>query len=262
VTTAAVVVAHPGHELRVFNWMERERPLYCCLTEGSGGAGASRMASTDAIVQRAGARPGPIYGRYSDKSIYRLLLDGRTDVFVALARELADALVDASVECVAGDAVEGFNPSHDVCRFVIDGAVALAEHRMHRPIDNREFVLDGRPDACPDEARGEAVWLRLDEATLDRKIAAALSYPELQGEVQTALQRFGRHAFAVECLRPAATVATLAAFELELPYYERFGEQRVREGRYGEVIRYRDHVRPVRDAIEAMAGAHLTRVAS
>jgi hypothetical protein len=252
VSTSAIVVAHPGHELRVFHWMEQVRPLYCCLTEGSGGAGSSRMPSTDVVLERVGSRPGPIYGRYSDKEIYRFLLAGQTDVFAALVEELAGMFASAGIDEVAGDAVEGFNPSHDVCRFVIDGAVALAARRTGRPIDNRDFVLEARPDACPEASRDAATWLRLDDAALDRKIDAALQYPELRPEVHAALERFGRSAFAVECLRPAATPLMLDAMDGEVPFYERYGEQRVREGRYAEIIRYRQHVLPVRAAIEAI----------
>jgi hypothetical protein len=231
--------------------MERMRPLYCCLTEGSGGAGSSRMPSTDVVLERVGSRPGPIYGRYSDKEIYRILLAGQTDVFVALVEELAELFVSAGIDSVAGDAVEGFNPSHDVCRFVIDGAVALARRRSRRPIDNHDFVLDGRPDACPEGSRDAATWLRLDDPALDRKIDAALQYPELRPEVHAALERFGRAAFATECLRPATTALMLDVLDGELPFYERYGEQRVRDGRYAEIIRYRQHVLPVRAAIEA-----------
>jgi hypothetical protein len=250
VSTSAIIVAHPGHELRVFHWMERNQPLYCCLTEGSGGAATSRMPSTDVVLARVGARPGPLFGRYTDKEVYRLLLDGRVDVFVDLVDELADVLVSAGIDVVAGDAVEGFNPSHDVCRFVIDGAVALACRRTGRVIDNRDFVLDSRPDACPEPSRAAAIWLRLDDAALDRKVDAALQYPELGPEVQAALERFGRRAFAVECLRPAMTAQTLEGFRSERPAYERYGEQRVRDGRYRELIRYQQHVLPVRAAIE------------
>jgi hypothetical protein len=209
------------------------------------------MPSTDEVLARVGSRPGPIYGRYSDKEIYRFLLDGRTDVFVALAEELAGIFVSSGIDAVAGDAIEGFNPSHDVCRFVIDGAVTLAARQTGRAIDSSDFVLEGRPDACPETSRDAATWLRLDDAALDRKIDAALQYPELRDEVHAALQRFGRGAFAVECLRPVTTALMLDTFDRELPAYERYGEQRVREGRYTEIIRYRQHVLPVRAAIEA-----------
>jgi hypothetical protein len=251
VSTSAIIVAHPGHELRVFHWMERTRPAYCCLTEGSGGSASSRMPSTDTVLARVGSRPGPLYGRYADKEIYRFLLEGRVEVFVDLAEELADVLVSAGVDAVAGDAVEGFNPTHDVCRFVIDGAVELARRRTGRAIDNRDFVLEGRPDVCPEASRSAATWLQLDDAALDRKIDAALQYPELRPEVHAAIERFGRAAFAVECLRPVTTALMLEAFEQELPAYERYGEQRVSEGRYTDIIRYRRHVLPVRAAIEA-----------
>ena len=39
-------------------------------------------------------------------------------------------------------------------------------------------------------------------------------------------------------------------FERELPPYERYGQIRVSEGRYTEIIRYRQHVLPVLAAIE------------
>lgn len=244
-------MAHPGHELRVFHWMEQERPLYFCLTEGSGGAAESRMASTTALLERVGARPGSLYGRYPDKAIYRLLLDGRTDVFVQLARELADGLLAAGIDRVAGDAVEGFNPAHDICRFLIDGAVEIVRRRTDREIRNCEFVLDSRPDDCPEAVRAEATWIHLDEAALDRKIDSALRYRELRDEVEGALERFGRRAFAVECLRPATTSLMIERFSVDVPAYERHGERRVREGRYDDVIRYRQHVLPVRAAIES-----------
>src|SRR5438094_9237908 len=89
---AALVVGHPGHELMVYHWMERQRPLYCCLTDGSGGNAASRLPSTRRVLERLGATLGPLLGRYPDQEVYRLLLGQRLDVFVGLAHELAQAL--------------------------------------------------------------------------------------------------------------------------------------------------------------------------
>ena len=58
----------------------------------------------------------------------------------------------------------------------------------------------------------------------------------------------------MECLRPVATSVLAPRFEYERPDYEHFGERRVTEGRYSEIIRYRDHVRPVAMAIEDATG--------
>jgi hypothetical protein len=247
--TIAVVVAHPGHELMVYHWIETERPIYCCLTDGSGGGAASRLASTTRLLNGVGAPIGPIYGRYPDTEVYGLLLDKRVDVFVSLAKELATMLEENGVQCVAGDAVEGFNPAHDVCRLIVDGAVEIVRRRAGREIRNYDFVLDGPP-----EPRPGSIVVRLDEAALDRKLAAARAYPEMQYEVEAALDRYGRAAFAIECLRPAVARLHALRFDHEPPNYERYGEKRVNEGRYTEIVRYRDHVRPVAEAIDGVAG--------
>jgi hypothetical protein len=245
--TTALVVAHPGHELRVYHWVEKHRPIYCCLTDGSGGSATSRLSSTTRLLDTVGASIGPIYGRYPDTQVYRLLLEGRVDVFVALAQELAAAFATAGVECVAGDAVEGFNPAHDVCRLIVNGAVEILRRQTGREVRNCEFLLDGPPEM---NGRG-AVVVRLDEAALERKLAAAREYTEMRDEVEAALERYGRRAFAMECLRPAATTSPTSRFDHEPPDYERYGEERVKEGRYSEIIRYRDHVYPVAEAIAA-----------
>ncbi|MEO8074715.1 MAG: hypothetical protein ABI818_00195 [Acidobacteriota bacterium] len=250
VNTIAVVVAHPGHELAIYHWIETHPPIYCCLTDGSGGAATSRLTSTSRLLKHIGASVGPIYGRCPDRQFYRLLLDRRVDVFVALAHELATALDEARVDCVAGDAVEGFNPAHDVCRLIVDGAVAIIRRRTGREVRNYDFPLDGPPQP----PRPGSIVLKLDEAALERKLTAARAYPELRAEVEASLGRYGRQAFAMECLGPAATNLPASRFEQELPAYERYGATRVTEGRYSEIVRYRDHVRPVAMAIKDAAG--------
>ncbi|HEX7680982.1 MAG TPA: hypothetical protein VF713_22790 [Thermoanaerobaculia bacterium] len=243
---AAVVVAHPGHELVVHHYLERNRPLYFCLTDGSGGNGQSRLESTSSLLHGVNALPGSIYGRFSDKEVYRILLDGRVEVFVDLLNELAGSLIEADIQCVAGDAMEGFNPAHDLCRALIDSAVAMVRMRTGRVLQNYEFAVHGDPVADPADA---LIRLELDESALERKIDAAMAYREVIGEVHDALDRFGRQAFAVECLRSSSASAMLEQFEITPPAYESIGESRVSEGRYREVVRYREHVLPVIDAL-------------
>ena len=252
---AALIVAHPGHELMVYGWMENARPVYCCLTDGSGGRAQSRLASTARLLEHVGARQGPVYGRFPDQEVYRDLLAGRVEVFADLVEELAQMLIDEGIGAVAGDAAEGINPSHDLCRFLIDGAVALVERRTGRALLNYDFVLDSRPDAAPEAVGRDALWLELDAAAVERKIVAARGYPELRGEVEGALARFGRAAYARECLRPSTTATMLEQFAREAPAYERWGALRVSEGRYRDVLRYREHVLPALSAIERRARA-------
>jgi hypothetical protein len=172
------------------------------------------------------------------------------DEFVDLANELARALIDAEVDFVAGDAVEGFNPAHDLCRFLIDSAVERVQRWTGRRLRNHDFVLDSPPHTCPESLRDAALGVRLDEAAVARKLHAALSYPEMRAEVEGALLVHGKHAFAVECLRPAATSLMVEQFEKESPLYELLGQVRVNEGRYREVVRYRQHMLPVLSALK------------
>jgi hypothetical protein len=64
----------------------------------------SRLDATTEILARCGARPAPIYGRMTDAELYRALLDGRHELFVNLAEELAASLRREAIELVAGHA--------------------------------------------------------------------------------------------------------------------------------------------------------------
>src|SRR5258706_14972165 len=79
--SAALVVAHPGHELRVYGWLLEARPKVFVLTDGSGRTGRSRLSSTTKLGTDAGARFGRIYGRFTDIAVYEALLDGNFEVF-------------------------------------------------------------------------------------------------------------------------------------------------------------------------------------
>jgi hypothetical protein len=88
--------------------------------------------------------------------------------------------------------------------------------------------------------------LHLDPAALTRKRVAAENYPELKEEIDAAISKFGLEIFATELLRPATDLS--ASFEGR-PFYETHGEDRVRKGHYHQVIRYREHFRPLMEAL-------------
>ncbi|MGH9424474.1 MAG: hypothetical protein ACRD3J_31165, partial [Thermoanaerobaculia bacterium] len=125
------------------------------------------------------------------------------------------------------------------CRALIDESVEIVNARTGRMIENYEFAVHDDP---PQNA---LLRLRLDEAALQRKIDAAMAYREIRHEVQESLDRLGRQSFAVESLRPSSAQAMMERFNSIPPQYETLGEDRVRDGRYRQVIRYRDHLRPV-----------------
>src|SRR5450756_1378498 len=108
-TKAAMIIAHPGHELRVHHWLETARPEVLVLTDGSGRTNQSRLPSTTKVLERAGAVPGPVYGRFTDAELYQVMLAGKAAEAVNLLQETADWLSAGQFELVAGDALEGYN---------------------------------------------------------------------------------------------------------------------------------------------------------
>jgi hypothetical protein len=246
---AALIVAHPGHELLVHGWLERTSPRVFVLTDGSGRSNQSRLNSTTKIINQAGATRGRIYGRLTDLSVYSAILNHDFALFTKLAQELSEALVDEEIDYVAGDAVEGYNPTHDVCRLVINAAVEVASRTRELRVANFDFSVIGQPSACRKKIHAGANCLRLDEDAFARKMAAAHGYTELKAEVDAALSRTPVDAFRVECLHPVDSASGCHRFMKEPPLYEHYGEKQVLTGYYPRVVRYREHIAPLAEAL-------------
>ncbi|HST53001.1 MAG TPA: hypothetical protein VLJ61_13400 [Pyrinomonadaceae bacterium] len=268
--TSAIVVAHPGHEVRIHGFVERERPRVFVLTDGSGRMGSSRIDATARYLEKFGARRGTVFGRFADSEVYRRVLARDFDTFVSLAEELAESFASEGTGKVVGDATEGYNSTHDITRLVTNAAVEMASRARRATIANYDFPVVRRPDHCPAHLRERSVWLRLDDAALARKLAAAFEFfPELAAEVRDSMRGRGdqrvvehfdlgcdEHAatdlsglemFRVECLRPV--FRSEPPSDGRVPFYELQGEMRVAAGVYERVIRYREHLRPLADAL-------------
>jgi len=234
-----LLVAHPGHELRLHRWLELARPSLFVLTDGSGSAGTSRVPSTHAVLANVGARAGSMVAPFTDAQIYDAILRRDTTNVAAATLRLAEACVDA--EFVVTDSWEGYNPAHDVCRILGELATERASLLAGRTIPLYEY-----PVVQPFEVSGDAgeIVIRLDEAAVERKIAAAYAYTELRSDVDEMLHIAGADQLRLEVLRPASPPVTSGK-----PFYETRGEQQVAAGRYDVVLRYRDHLAPFVEAL-------------
>jgi hypothetical protein len=291
---AALVIAHPSHELRVHGWLELAQPRVFIWADGSGRSGPSRLDWTTKILARTGATPGAIYGRLTDAAIYAAVLQRKYDVFINLVDELAREFVTEQIEYVVGDALEGHNVSHEVGRLMTGAAVEIASRQSERPILNFDFVVVGPPDDCPAGVHSQALQVSLDDHAFKRKIAAASShhpklaadvsaalggepltgikrfaqpelavaatgalgdmdrlreYPELAARILALLEGVKLDSFREEYLRPIDNRARTFGLTEEPPFYEAYGEKLIEAGHYQEVIRYRDHLLPLADAL-------------
>lgn len=238
-----VLVAHPGHELLLYGWMHEARPRVCVLTDGSGHHAASRLPATKDLLDSIGATAGEIFGRFTDRQVYRALLEGRSEVVSALVDEMAEILVRHRIDAIVADAMEGFNPVHDLCRIIAGAASALAGGTIRR----YEYPLH----AGPQPQAGDSFVYKLDDAALAAKLAAARKMAVAIGEIAGMLEQFGEEAFRIESFSAAPEWTTVRWRAGERPLYERFGEERVVGGRYDSVIRYRDHFQPLIESLGA-----------
>jgi hypothetical protein len=248
----ALVVGHPGHELMVHGWLEVTQPLVFVFTDGSGRSNQSRLASTTRILNQAGAKCGSIYGRLSDAQSYAAILNHEFDLFVGLARELNEAFASERIDYVAGDAFEGYNPMHDVCRLVINAAVTVARRMRGHHVGNLEFSLTNQPTVYHEPPHVDGICRLLDDAALTQKMAAAQGYAELAGEVHATLERTSIDGLRVECLRPVGP-GSGHYFSDQLPFYESYGEKQVAAGHYHRVLRYHEHIAPLAEALSRYA---------
>ena len=241
-----LVIGYPGHELSVWGWVTSLQPYVSVLTDGSGSTGHPRLEMTRASLERAGARPQSPFGAVTDHAIYTALLTRAYEPLLAVAQDLSDTIVDRRVAQVAADAIEGYNPTHDLCGLIAGAAVDVATTRGQRATAF-EFAVTRLPNADAIPAGGKRH--ELSDEDLTEKVELARTYarsagPALEQEVETLLARHGCQTFRTETLVPISRMPLAQRFACAAPYYETHGEQRVQQGKYSEVLRLHDHLVP------------------
>ena len=246
-SNAALLIAHPAHELRVFGWMKEYRPAVYVLTDGSGRSSVPRIERTRALIRQVGATETAIFGNHSDREIYELILNQEHDFFIGLADVIAMDLVQRNVGTVVGDAAEQVILTHDVWRMVIDTATRIAECHLGRNIPSFSFPLEGAPNADV----LDPFSMQLDDGILSEKMSAAFAYEEIRDEVDRNLLTHGFDAFRGEHLDRVPT--GIATKLTSIPQYENYGKALVADGVYDRVVRYEEHVVPIAQALQLHA---------
>src|SRR4051812_14462600 len=128
-----LIVAHPGHELQLFEWMERERPLVYILSDGSGGAQSSRLRYSAATIRAAGASLIEGSGRRTDRDWYAAIISRDLAAFTQAADVIAAAALRADARLLVSDAADGYNPLHDLCQALAGAAIARMARQSRPP---------------------------------------------------------------------------------------------------------------------------------
>jgi hypothetical protein len=238
---AHLLVAHPGHELLLHGWISRNKPVVHVLTDGSARSSDARLGRTADLLRDLGARQGAIFGRLSDTEAYAMILERNTSLLVSLVAELAAQLEKDQPAIIVGDAAEGYNPVHDLCRLIAGAAIAMAGV----PTKQYEYAVVNHPHSSD----SEAMVFELDAVEYAAKMERARGQAAALADIDALLSQHGADAYRTEALYPVASWTTVGGDEP--PLYERYGEERVAAHRYTQVIRRREHMLPLRDALRA-----------
>lgn len=220
------------------------KPRVCALTDGSGHHACSRLGETAALLRDAGATAADIFGRFTDREMYAAILDRDTTLVESLVSELAEELTENRISLVVADAMEGFNPIHDLCRMIAGAACERAGGVAHY-----EYPIYGGPAAF--DAVEDALIMDLDDRAFAKKLEKARELAQIIPDVYEMLERFGEAAFRRESFHRIADWTAYPWSEDERPLYEHIGEERVARHYYERVIRYADHMQPLLDHLRA-----------
>lgn len=242
-----LLIAHPGHELRIFEWVRRTVPHVVVLTNGDGSIGQPRLTDTQQLLARVHVRLRSDWFRpVADSVVYQALLEGDASLFQLWLEQLTQAGLDGQFDTVVADEAEGYNPTHDLCRALANCLAQRLEHAGRR-IRSLEFPLVGHP--CDPARHGQAeVEITLSATELEQKLTLMKDYAGrcsavLVRELQTMLDTYGAQAFGKECLyRASTTPYEVNELPGTTPFFERAGEERKRAGIYEHVIRA-EHLR-------------------
>lgn len=245
-TNSALIIGHPGHELRAYKFLKDSKPDVYILTDGSGHNNNSRLHQSVKLIESLGATYKNTIIPFTDKELYNIILSGDLDKIRQVKDLLLNSIKENNYDQIFGDALEGFNPTHDICRYIINGIVSeLEKSNPSKSILNYDFVLDKGPNNLSHEENSNGFSLQLSQSELDMKVQAALNYPELKAEVEMAVERFGLSSFSWESYGIITDLNQTISWETPFPHYEEIGKKRVASGSYTTCIEFEKHIKPI-----------------
>lgn len=218
--------------------MRGAQPVVMVMSDGSGGADVSRIDYSRRHVQSVGGTLAAHSGRVPDRDWYSAIRDGDVAFFESFITSSLELLAQAQPDYLVCDAVEHYNPLHDLANVV--GHCVRSQLDPTLPVYT--FAIMKNP-----QRQDDGKQLELSTADMAMRHQAARDYLPLAHELPGHIARLET---------PSETLHRDSGYGWpddpgEKPYYEVFGEERVSRGIYSEVITYRQHIQPLARALMA-----------
>jgi hypothetical protein len=250
------VFSHPNHELAVFGYVQRLRPRLLFLTDGGG---PERLAETRAGLESIGLLHNARFLDHTEAAFYDALVEGNIAFFQSVSAEIRDEIDRVTPDEVYYDAVEFYNPVHDM-------STPLVRRALPSSFKGREYEV---PLVYQQEGPGESyeiqrfprsqqrdeVSIRLTDGELEAKVSARdRIYSQLRQQMGPLIGRL-----PLEHLKSEVVARTLDS--LPTPdatrtlRYEWRGQLLKARGEVDNVITYVHHYLPIAMGLGARAFA-------
>jgi len=245
-TSRVLVFSHPNHELAIYGLVQRLRPHLIFLTDGGG---ARRVEQTEQGLERIGLRDRAQFLDYPEAAFYDALLQRDEGLFHEVARRIRAALERIGPEQVLCDAVEFYNPVHDLSLPIVlaaladAGGVAVFEVPLlyQVPGDTERYAVQRMPAS----RAADSTVVQLTEAELNAKLAARDEvYSLLREQLGPVLGLLPDAHFACEEIAAAPAALPVPDGERVLRFEWR-GKLHQQSGAVDRVITYAEHYLPV-----------------
>ena len=148
-----VVFSHPNHELAAFGILQRLKPNIIFLTDGGG---EKRIGETKKGLASIGLADRAIFLNHTEQSFYDALLRSSYGFFMDVALEVKQIAKRLEPEVVFCDAVEFYNPVHDMTLPILSYAFdSIWDNMFEIPLIYEKpgggFAVQTVPDAHTDK---------------------------------------------------------------------------------------------------------------
>ncbi len=246
-----IVIGHPAHELAIYGLLQRHQPHVIVITDGGG---PERERQSREGLERIGLLEKATYLGYSESSFYEALLDRDDDLFARVAEDVRTELERLQPDQVFCDAIEFYNPVHDITRPMVlralqtlpDAALYEIPLVYQKPAETESYEIQRVPEAC---AEHRFQYHLTSEELAHKTYARDHIYLNLREQAGPEFLVITPEHLALEEI--AATPAAFPEPESSgrVLRYDWRADLLKREGSINRAITYREHFLPAVDAL-------------
>lgn len=245
-SSTVVVFSHPNHELAIFGLLQSLRPRLVYLTDGGG---EERVEQTREGLRSIDLLDHAHFLNYTEKSFYDALLDVDVTFYQGVADRVRSLLLASRPLRILCDAVEFYNPVHDMSLPVVRAALGSSERAeifevplvYQKKVEDQSYEVQRMSEA----RRSQQIKLQLSREQLSAKARGRDQiYTILLKQMGPVISELPLAHLALEVVAPASSSLPKPNGDNVLRYETR-AQLLLERGEIERKITYREHYLPI-----------------